>query len=300
VYKDGTPMFATSSLFGCDVLWGNGRDNVANSKVNPIFRGLSDTIASRFTGELKSINDAMIATDSDYSSSDIINFWLSNDIYSQVSKELKLSDYHPVYVAHFYAIVYHLAQTMKLKSISAPVEISLSGNGSLYLGYLPKDYLSTIATTAFVDVYGEDIEKIKVTLPSDSGYKGKEMAAFGGLKSTEDIPQIEPFIYLGGDQDIDISQVSNVLDDNGMLRENVAISIAENACQMKTNIDKLLEKLKMPMKNISSKVEEHRTTLIKAAKDTKYISTRSVVSTLFFTPVQQIIFDIENKLEFRN
>lgn len=300
VYKDGTPMFATSSLFGCDVLWGNGLDNDANSKANPIFRRLSDTIASRFTGELKSINDAMIATDSDYSSSDIINFWLSNDNYSQVSRELKLSAYHPVYVAHFYAIVYHLAQTMKLKSISAPVEISLSGNGSLYLGYLSKDYLSTIATTAFVDVYGEDIKKIKVTLPSDSGYKGKEMAAFGGLKSTEDIPQIEPFIYLGGDQDIDISQVSNVLDDNGMLRENVAVSIAENACQMKTNIDKLLEKLIMPMKNISSKVEEHRTTLIKAAKDPKYISTRSVVSTLFFTPVQQIIFDIENKLEFRN
>ena len=150
------------------------------------------------------------------------------------------------------------------------------------------------------EIYGEDIKEIKVTLPSDSGYKGKEMAAFGGLKSTEDIPQIEPFIYLGGDQDIDISQVSNVLDDNGKLRENVAVSIAENAYQMKTNIDKLLDKLIMPMKNISSNVKEHRTTVIKAAKDPKYISTRSVVSTLFFTPVQQIIFDIENKLEFRN
>lgn len=300
VYNDGIPKFATSSLFGCDVLWGNGRDDVANSKANPIFKRLANTIALRLQGELKTINDVMTDANSAYSSSDIINFWLSNDDVSRVSSELRLSDYHPVYVAHFYAIAYHLAQTMKHKKLNAPVEMSLSGNGSLYLGYLKHEHLSTIATTAFEDVYGENIIPIKVTLPSNNGYKGKEMAAFGGLKSSEIIPQIEPYIYLGGDHSLDISQVSNVLDENGVLREQVANSVAENAYQLEANIVKLLDKLQLSMSKITSGEGVHRTTLINAAKDIRYISKRSVVSTLFFAPVQQFIFNIESKLEFRN
>ncbi len=296
VYNDGIPKFATSSLFGCDVLWGNGRDDAANSKTNPIFRRLADTIASRLQGELKTINDIMTDANSVYSSSDIINFWLSNNDVSRVSDELGLSGYHPVYVAHFYAIAYHLAQTMKHKELNAPVEISLSGNGSLYLGYLKKEYLSTIATTAFEDIYGASVKPIKVTLPMDNGYRGKEMAAFGGLKSKDDIPQIEPFIYLGGDPNLDISQLGNVLKEDGVLKEDVAASIAENVCQLEARIEKLLSKLKMSAKNIHSDRGVHRTTLINAAKDIRYINPKSVVSTLFFAPVRQIIFDIEDKL----
>ena len=156
--------------------------------------------------------------------------------------------------------------------------------------------MTAIATTAFEDIYGDDVNPIKITLPTDNMYRGKEMTAFGGLKSTEEIPQIDPYIYLGGDPNFDISQVNNVVEEDGALRENIAISIAENVCQLEKNIEELLSKLKMPMRNISSAVGEHRTTLIKAAKDVRYINTRSVVSTLFFAPAQQLIFNIESKL----
>ena len=298
VYNDGVPKFAMSSLFGCDTLWGNGRDAVANSKDNPIYKNLIDTIRPKLQDELRNINDVMAEDGSDYTSSDIINFWLSNNNITKVADELSLSAYHPVYVAHFYAIVYHLAQSMSKKELAAPVEISLSGNGSLYLGYLKKEDLSIIATTAFKDAYDKNVNAIKVTLPSEVGYKGKEMAAYGGLKVGAAIPQVEPYIYLGGDAEIDTSHVDGIMND-GVLNENVAISIANNICQMEKNLEALLKELKMPM-NIASNADVHRTTLIKAAQDEKYVNAQGIVSTLFFAPAQQLIFDIESKLNFQD
>ena len=277
----------------------HGRDGAEDSKNNPIYKKLLNEggVADRLRGDLKEVNNAMTDPKSYSSSSDIINFWLSCKD-SGVEDQLKLTKYHPIYVTHFYAILYHLAQMMNHKGINAPVEIALSGNGSLYLGNLPNDRLSTIATTAFKDIYGEDgVNKIKVTLPSANNLRGKEMTALGGLKyldSNQNIPNIEQYIYLGGDKDLDIKKVSNVVE-NGQLREEVADKIVDNVCVMEANIQRLLGDLQMRVPESTDR-GEHRTTLINAASSPRYMNQQSVVSTLFFAPVQQLIFDIEEKI----
>ena len=297
VYKDGRPRIAMSSLFGCDVLWGNGRATATNAKDNPIYISLKDSISDRLDGELKEIHGSMVRHDSRNSSSDIINFWLSNDVKSQVSAKLALTQNHPIYIAHFYAVVYHLAQAMKVKELGIPVEISLSGNGSSYLNYINKPgMLSTIATTAFNDVYDNcGINDIRVNLPSDFNRRGKEMTAYGGLEPV-DFPNVDPYIFAGlhnGDKNIVM---------RAEVDEDVIASICKNVDQLQKNIKALLTRLRMPIGDIQDlTLGEIRTTLINARDEhqggSKYFDARQRnTSTLFFAPVQQLIFDIEKKI----
>lgn len=305
VYKDNEPILAVSALFGCDVLWGSGKIAAANDKSNSIFINLKNIIDENIAvyksdSGLWEILQQICSPGSKSSSVEIINFLLDNNEYFKTDEKLRRTKYHPIYVSHFYALLYHLAQTMKLKKIPIPSEISLSGNGSNYLRYI-SGYLHNIAKAAFIDVYGKDslTNEIKITLPEKG--QGKKMTAYGGLNATQytnikpDINNLK-FIYLGegiGAYSTSHENAAEIIN-AGRLSEDIVNQICENVMRMERGLSVLLESLSLDYGPFASSKEEHRTTLKEGVENSKlYIGAKRVESTLFFVPVRQMIYKLE-------
>lgn len=312
VYKDRAPKYAFSTLFGCDVLWSGGKNNASNDKTNPIYIKLRNSMQQKIEGSslsnLKEINSTMTEANSQFSSPEIINFWLSNDVAFKVTEHLRQQDYYPVYIGHFYSILYHVAQTMKVKEMGIPAEITLSGNGSTYLNYI-HPLLPKIAKAAFTSVYGECDDNIKVTLPSDLNFFGKEMTAIGGLKYNFSEPEKallddKNFIYLGGkvaNFNPNITEDVTLVKEGESLKEDVVNDICSNVLDMEAGLAKLFKTLKIKNNgDFFSSKEEHRTTLKEIVEDTSagnfYVNSTRVESTLFFVPVRQMIFKLEQNI----
>lgn len=302
VYRDRKPQFAMSSLFGCDVLWSGGKDTANNSKSNPIYNSLKAVMDEKVAGkkELLDIHKAMTEVGSSNSSVDIINFWISNDEHLNISKELRLEKYCPMFIGHFYAIIYHLAQAMKAKGLPTPKEVAMSGNGSLYLTYLDQHWLSQIATAAFRAVFEVAPDDIKVVLPQDNNFKGKEMTAVGGL-GFNDEQNVEPYIYLGGKIDFANEEFVNNVEKvapNGVLDESLVNSIADNVCSMEEHLLELFKEMKIKVSDFKSTQSEHRTTIKESIEhpDSNYKSDSEVATTFFFAPLRHMIFKIEEEI----
>lgn len=312
VFKDSNPQFAMSSLFGCDVLWGSGRGAESNDKSNPLYLHLKDMMTKRVreknNDELITINEAITAEKEKYSSVEIMNFWLSNDETFHVSTELQKESNAPIYICHFYAMLYHIAQAMKIKGMAIPVEITLSGNGSKYLRYIKRE-LSTIAVAAFEDVYGEQPNSIRVTLPDDAHFVGKEMTAYGGVRCCRMQRaiggEITNFIYLGAGVDIDnqkcLDRVDELVIKDLTLQEELVASICANVIAMQNGFKQLLNKLKYDCVGFESTEKECRTdlkeTVEQLASGKLYVKGKHVYSTLFFIPVRHMIFKLEEVVQ---
>lgn len=309
VYQDRKAQIAFSALFGCDILWSGGKNLSSNDKSNPLYCRLRPEVEKiNCKVDLKDIQKIMLEKDSDYSSKEIINFWLNNDEVFDITSKIRLSKYKPIYVGHFYALLYHVAQVMKVNNIDIPTEITLSGNGSIYLSYINKN-LSAIAKAAFEIVYGECNKNIKVTLPEYLGFKGKEMTAIGGLKycydsDGETLLNDKNIIYVGeclSDYNESLSDNKDMIIKDNTLNETVVETICKNVKEMETGLIHLLDDFKMDIGNFSSTIEEYRTTLKDIVENKVYgrcyISSKKIESTLFFVPIQQMIFKIEENIK---
>lgn len=309
VYKDRKALLAFSALFGCDVLWSGGKNLASNDKSNPLYCRLKPELENvSCKSELKNIQKIMLKENSKYSSKEIINFWLNNDDVFDITSKIRLSKYKPIYVGHFYALLYHVAQVMKVNNIDIPTEITLSGNGSTYLSYITKN-LSIIAKSAFEDVYGKCDRNIKVTLPEHLGFKGKEMTAIGGLKygyndESELLLNDKNIIYVGEclkDHNPSLSENKDMIIKDGVVSDSIADTICNNVKNMEAGLQRLLNLLKMDIGDFSSTIQEYRTTLKEIVEDKinskYYISSKRIESTLFFVPIQQMIFKIEENIK---
>ena len=316
IFKDSKVQFALSSLFGCDVLWSGGQNLNSNDKSNPIYNHVKDTMISNLlcckvgnNDALKKIQDGILTENSDYSSISIMNFWIYNDKIFGITKELKKKkNYAAAYVGHFYSILYNLAQAMKLKDVSIPTEITLSGNGSLYLSYIKSD-LEEIAKEAFSLVYkDENIDRIKITLPEDNNIGGKEMTALGGLNYNEDkgktIIDDKKFIYLGATldqaQSFDIGKIDSQLinAENNELNDSLVESICNNVINMQKGLTKVFNDLNIDQDDsFVYKYNECRTQLLELLKDKNlgplHINNKRIKNSLFFIPLRQMIFKLE-------
>ena len=311
VFENRHPKLAVSTLFGCDVLWSNGKITNINDKSNPIYNHLLKTLQNKGQdNELWRIWNDITKPDSTESTIEVINFLLDNDDAFKITDELKKTKFHPIYIYHFFAILYHLAHTMNLKDVGIPVEIVMSGNGSTYLSYIKK-HLEKIAEAAFGAIYGNSHAKIKVTLPKEG--QGKQMTAYGGLEkstkvtnNTNDIADMA-FVYIGGGdinfneshrKRTDILQADN--NGNSILKEEVVKEICQEVSSMERSLKQLFENIDSLNVNpcwLESQTGDLRTSL-KQGIETKngtnlYIDNKRLGSTLFFIPVRETIFNFE-------
>ena len=132
------------------------------------------------------------------STTDIINFWLSNSKSNGIIDKLH-DDYSPLFVYHFTAIIYFIAKLYKYKGYAAPRSIVFSGNGSRYIDDFitdDTDLLEEIVTSIFQALYG-DISQIHVVLPKTR----KESTCYGGLYRSPSNPEAPEIVYHGVDKE---------------------------------------------------------------------------------------------------
>lgn len=246
MFRDGVPQLVSSVLFGCDVLWGGGKNLSATDKTNPIFLAFIDTMRERAANDpdTREVLSRMIGVDAsnieayesakksgtNYSSADIINFWLGNKLFGFADNDQIKTEYKAAFTSHLYAILYHIAQVMKTKEMPLPNAISFSGNGSKYIDYIGEEMVKIIASSAFGLVYAGDTGEVSATGASraslaiagadeDTSFKhdefirdliiklptaelpGKERTAVGGLKikvkAGKDFVDPETEVYYG-------------------------------------------------------------------------------------------------------
>ena len=197
-FNANKPVSASSVHFGCDVLWGNGHAGFDNIRENGIY--------NRYIGNLlwddkeMALLESEMKTNKNCSTTDIINFWLSNSKDNGIIDKLH-DDYLPLFAYHFTAIIYFIAKLYKYKMYEAPRSIVFSGNGSRYIDDFITDdtsLLEKVVTEIFKFVYG-DIAQIHVVLPDTR----KESTCYGGLYRPASETEIPEVVYHGVSKDYD-------------------------------------------------------------------------------------------------
>ena len=190
VFSDGSPDFASSIRFGCDVLWSSFEKTNVTQENNPIFldfvdKMLNNARRAELTGDNETIHVllGMLGYTSDskepyltakrveskYSSEDVINFWLGNNAFNFARESKLRKDFKPAFITHLYAILYHIAQVMKSEEKILPNALIFSGNGSKYLDYIGLDVVKQIAGAAFSLVYANDAREAEDVAAANSG-----------------------------------------------------------------------------------------------------------------------------------
>lgn len=355
IFRDGTPQLASSIIFGCDILWGGGKSLSPFDKSNPIFLAFVDEMIDNVKAECdvckalcqmlgvdsvgdKKYNDAK-KRDTQYSSADIINFWLGNDLFKFADNYQIKTEYKAAFISHLYAILYHIAQVMKSKDMQLPTAIMFSGNGSNYINYLGVKLVKKIAAYAFRLAYTGDegasaaagvtdaslaiagadettlfnldeFMKLSIKLPTDK-LPGKERTAVGGIQirkeSGQDFTDPATEVYYG-----------EMLEDHGIfankkksdlvgeydrmnkpcLNEAFVQSICNNIDLMESGLRNLLVSENLEADFVYMDRDTSRTTLkdcLETNEDTSILgkSDKNIQSSLFFTPLRKLIFDIE-------
>ena len=191
-FKDNKPQVANSVHFGCDVLWENGFNAFANVKENGIYRRYAGNL--NFTRpDLKDLNECYINVD-DMKTKDVINFWLSNDKYCDISRFLS-KDFKPIFVYHLTSILFYMASMFKDNNLSAPRTIVFSGNGSRYIdSFISSEevVLKDIIDLVFKHVFGGEHD-VHIKLPPER----KESTCYGGLYRDPNAPSVREIVYQG-------------------------------------------------------------------------------------------------------
>ncbi len=191
-FNANKPVSASSVHFGCDVLWSNGHSGFSNARENGIYNKYIGNLIweDKDLGKLES----EMQTNKNCSTSDIINFWLSNSKDNGIIDKLH-DDYLPLFAYHFTAIIYFIAKLYKYKDYASPRTIVFSGNGSRYIDDFVTDdivLLEKVVTEIFKSVYGE-VASIHVVLPDTR----KESTCYGGLYRPASEVEAPEVIYHG-------------------------------------------------------------------------------------------------------
>lgn len=183
-FENNKSVLANSVHFGCDVMWGNAYDKMANSRKNGIYEYYKNQVTFPYDATLKGINEEMTAVNSKASTRDIINFWIANSDKIEVEghdfNKVLRRDCKPLFLYHYAAIIYYMAKMFKSRDLACPRDIAFSGNGSRYIdGYLTPNIktLEAIPKRVFCKVYGNEVDDIHIILPECR----KETTCYGGL-----------------------------------------------------------------------------------------------------------------------
>lgn len=179
-FREGKPVIGTSVHFGANVLWGDAYSEFNSEKFNGIYLAIKNTISERLKStELKALNETFIKDGSNYSSDEIINFWIWNNDKTGVIDELNKGDFKFSYLLHLSSLIYHSYKLLQFHNHPAPKCIIFTGNGSKYLDLIQtKDYIQKICSFFVKELFGSNEKAPQVIMPASNR---KEATCFGGL-----------------------------------------------------------------------------------------------------------------------
>lgn len=183
----------TSMRFAADAIFGNTLVSVENGPLNGIVRQFKDYFIANLNGLDDLQRMLRDKTDNNFgNSSEVASFLFSladndlvkrNNIKDKVdfnNELMKDTSQKVVFYIFFTAIIYHLANLMKVKGLEIPTNIAFSGNGSKVVSVLSpsKSSLETLVANIFGLVYKEDVKGINLIINSNNP---KEATCKGGL-----------------------------------------------------------------------------------------------------------------------
>lgn len=226
MYVRDKPVLCSSVHFGANILWGNGFNELTKTaKENGIYNAIKSNINSRLKDTLlNQLNKNFESEASEYSSEEIINFWILNDDTTKVLKELNKSQFRLSYLLHFSALVYHSYQILSDNGEPVPTCIIFSGNGSKYLDFIESDlYIGKICNYFALQIFGEVQKDVQIILPKANR---KEATCYGGLYTEFKKQQQYKNVNLTGVEapGLDIKIYSDIYTDKELAVKNLTIS----------------------------------------------------------------------------
>ena len=292
-FSENKPVSASSVHFGCDVLWGNGHTDFDNIRENGIYNKYIDKLDWGNKDKLMELESEM-KLNKKCSTTDIINFWLSNSKYNNIIDCLH-NDYLPLFVYHFTAIIYYVANLYKYKSFNAPRTVVFSGNGSRYIdNFITEDnaLVEEIVTLIFQKVFGE-VEHIHVVLPETR----KESTCYGGLYRSKTDPEVPVTVYHGINRDYEnVGQMNNDCKLKGELMESYDImnSLYNNVLDLLKRKGVIDNNVNLDsFKNEARKgYDENFSTHYRSVIKEKFADDDICNDSIFFIPVIDKIFEL--------
>lgn len=293
-FKDNRPEVANSVHFGCDVLWGNGFIEFQNERENGIYKRYAENL--RFDRkDLEELNDSFKNVDS-LKTKDIINFWLSNYEYCNITKYLR-EDFKPVFIYHLTSILYYMASMYKDNNLQAPRTVVFSGNGSKYIdNFISNDHkaLKGIIDLIFERVFGEKSD-VNLKLPEER----KESTCYGGLYRDPNEENVKDIVYQG-DTTKKYQKVSDITENFDSLKSVLMIKYKELNELYKAVLDKLQQdRIIDSMSDMTKYAKEAKkdmgiplTTYYKSQVKEKYGDEVFYNDSVFFLPVINRIFEL--------
>lgn len=296
-FQKGEPQIANSVHFGCDVMWGNAFDQFKNSKKNGIFNRYKETIGFQ-TQILKELNSLMV-NNSESTTQDIINFWISNNAETKIADKLK-KDFSYAFAYHYTATIYYLASMLKANGLEYPRTVTFSGNGSRYIDqYLTSnvEILTDITHLIMSKVFGKEIANIQLVLPEIR----KESTCYGGLYHKESTAKPKAIVYYGDgvghtckdvkelaaeyNASIKANVMSEVQEMNTIYAEVLSILIRNGSVDNKLSASDVL-------KLVRSGVEDVLESKFQTEILDNYSELEQYNDTLFFIPVKDAILNL--------
>lgn len=293
-FSENKPVSASSVHFGCNVLWSNGHSGFGNVRENGIYNKYIDSLNWRTNDDLRTLESEM-KVNTHCSTTDIINFWLSNSKYNDIVDRLH-DDFLPLFAYHFTAIIYYAATMYKYKGYAAPRSIVFSGNGSRYIdNFITEDntLIEQVVTSIFSKVYGT-VDNIHIVMPDIR----KESTCYGGLYrpvNAEDVPAV---IYHGVDMEYDnVGQMNadSTLQNKLLLKYKEmndlygeVLDILKRGCVIDNSVD-----LNLFKNNAKTNYKENLSTHYLTDVRQKYTNDDDVCNDVaFFIPVVDKIFEM--------
>lgn len=121
-FNANKPVSASSVHFGCDVLWSNGHSGFSNARENGIYKKYMGNLVWE-DKDLSKLESEM-ETNKGCSTSDIINFWLSNSKDNNIIDKLH-DDYLPLLLITLLPSSTSLPNCINIKNILHHVPLYL-------------------------------------------------------------------------------------------------------------------------------------------------------------------------------
>lgn len=293
-FKDNQPQVANSVHFGCDVLWENGFNAFANVKENGIYRRYADNL--RFTRQdLENLNECFKEVDS-MKTKDIINFWLTNEKYCDITKFLS-NDFKPVFIFHLTAILFYMASMYKENGLEAPRTIVFSGNGSKYIdSFISSEHiaLKNVIDLVFKHVFDGEHD-VNIKLPKER----KESTCYGGLYRDKNAPAAKDAVYQG-DKSKDYEKVCDINSNFDTLKTALLTKYKDLASLYEKVLNMLkqqsiIDSMENTSKYVTAAKEDMGTSLstyYKTQVQEKYADEVIYNDSVFFLPIINKIFEM--------
>jgi len=196
VFKSNKALLLSSFKFAANTIFGDGFSEYGAASSNGLIQKYSPHYEALLVNNgLNRLLEVFRAIKTKNRSEDINAFLFSIENNTSINSSKQYSynellaqdeDIKIVFLYFYAAIIYHVAQLMKLKGIELPKHIILSGTGSKVLQIITPDrsLLTKFSKVIFEKVYGQNFDQDGLSIETEKN-QPKEVTCKGGLMTGE-------------------------------------------------------------------------------------------------------------------